>query len=195
MQTQLASMLKLMQTMRQEINELKHDSKGRSSRKSSSHKSKISLSSECDFSLSSSMREALRRGGPGESPSISQIQGDPHGGIDGQKDRRKELDEVKGIPAYPTTAEFAGWKRETRYAVAAASVHPQKALHYILKAEKWNEDVLKLPCDPQLETLEVKFGKALRSILRGDAKREVANLEERVLREQGRLLNGTEIYA
>ena len=103
------------------------------------------------------MQEALRRGGPGESPSISQIQGDPHGGIDGQKDRRKELDEVKGIPAYPTTAEFAGWKRETRYAVAAASVHPQKALHYILKAEKWNEDVLKLTCDLPFETLEVKL--------------------------------------
>ena len=54
---------------------------------------------------------------------------------------------------------------------------------------------MKLPCDPQFETLEVKFGKALRTILRGDAKREVANLEERVLREQGRLLNGSEIYA
>ena len=90
---------------------------------------------------------------------------------------------------------FAGWKREARYAVASASTEPQKALSYVMRAETWTGDILQLPCDPTFETLEVKFGKALRSILRGDAKREVANLEEKVLREQGRLLNGREIYA
>ena len=52
-----------------------------------------------------------------------------------------------------------------------------------------------MPRRAEFQTLEVKFGKALKSILRADVRREVANLEERVLREQGRLLNGTEIYS
>ena len=71
----------------------------------------------------------------------------------------------------------------------------KEALHYIVEAEKWSEDILDMPCEPEFETLEVKFGKALKSILRGDVRREVANLEERAFREQGRLLNGREIYA
>lgn len=51
-----------------------------------------------------------------------------------------------------------------------------------------------MPSNPEFETLEVKLGKSLKAILRGNVKREVANLEERVLGEQGRLLNGTEVY-
>ena len=108
---------------------------------------------------------------------------------------KKELDEIKGIPAYPTTPEFAGWKREVRYAVAAASANPEAALNHVLEAEVWKGEIFDMPRNRQFDTLEAKFGKALRHILRGDVKREVANLEERVLRERRRLLRGTEIYA
>jgi hypothetical protein len=96
----------------------------------------------------------------------------------------------------------SGWERETRYAeaaaaaaaAAAASVQPKTMLHYILQAERWDGDILDMPSNPEFETLQVKIGKALKAMLRGDVKREIANLEERVLREQGRVLNGTEFY-
>ena len=106
---------------------------------------------------------------------------------------RKELDEIKGIPAYPTTLEFAGWKREVRYAVAAASANPEAALNDVLEAEVWKGEIFDMPRN-RFDTLEAKFGKALRHVLRGDVKREAANLEERVLRERRRLLRGSEIY-
>ena len=81
-----------------------------------------------------------------------------------------------------------------RYAVAASSVQPAEALQYVLRAERWKGDILELPSLADFDTLEVKFGKALRIILKGDVRREVANLEEKVLREHGRLLRGTELY-
>ena len=89
--------------------------------------------------------------------------------------RAKELDKVEGIPSYPTTAEIAGWQREVRYAVASASAEPELALHHVLQAEKWSGDILDLPKASELETLELKFGKALKAILRGDVRREIAN--------------------
>ena len=41
----------------------------------------------------------------------------------------------------------------------------------------------------------MKFGKALRAIIKGDSKRELQVVEERVLRQQGKLLDGFQIYA
>ena len=154
---------------------------------------------ECNFSLSSSMQDMVGRlqgNNALKRPPIPHESRDPsESAVRVGSTKRRELDKIEGVPAYPTTAEFSGWKREVRYAVASASTEPQRALAYVLEAEKWTGDILRLGCDPNFDTLEVKFGKALRSILRGDARREVANLEEQVLREQGRLLNGREIYA
>ena len=188
---QNAAILEMMQSMRKDIDEMKANSNRGSSRNSEGNRSRQSSDSEFNFSLSSSIRETLQgvRGSPGNHEDPVAVR------TASAAKQRKELDEVKGIPAYPTTAEYAGWKREARYAVAAASVQPERALRHVLKAEKWRDDILKLPRNLEFETLEVKFGKALKAILRGDAKRELSNLEERVLREQGRLLNGTEIYA
>ena len=72
----------------------------------------------------------------------------------GRTSPRKELDEVKGIPAYPSTAEFAGWKRETRYAAAAASTQPKQMLHHMLQAERWSGGILSMPVDLDFETYE-----------------------------------------
>ena len=148
--------------------------------------------SECKLSISSSMQDAAqtmrnRPSSPDSHPSVL-VQG-------AANTNRKELDEIKGIPAYPTTPEFAGWKREVRYAVEAASANPEAALNHVLEAETWRGEIFDMPRNMQFDTLEVKFGKALRHVLRGDVKREVANLEERVLREKRRLLRGSEIYA
>ena len=99
---------------------------------------------------------------------------------DSDKITRKELDEIKGIPAYPTVAEFAGWKRETRYAVCAASVKPQRTLQYLSEAEDSTTELLQRKIRPEFETLEAKFAKDIRQILRGDIKREISNLEETV---------------
>ena len=62
-------------------------------------------------------------------------------------------------------------------------------------AEKWGREITQIPISNEFETLDIKFGKALRSTVKGDDKRELQNLEERVLREQERLLGGCEIYA
>ena len=64
-----------------------------------------------------------------------------------------------------------------RYAVAAASASQEAALDHVLQADAWKGNIFDMPRYARLETLEAKFGKALRSILRGDVKREVANLE------------------
>ena len=152
--------------------------------------------SDSGFSLTPSALETYQRLQRSQQSPPGDGSGDPIAAVVGTtgSSRRKELDEIKGIPSYPTTPEVAGWLRETRYAVAAASTAPKKVLKRLLEAEKWTGDVLLMPTDPELETLEVKFGKALRAIIKGDNKRELANLEERVLREHQRLLNGTEIY-
>ena len=70
---------------------------------------------------------------------------EPHSGQQVAYNARKELEKVEGIPAYPTTAEIAGWQREVRYAVASASAEPELALHHVLQAEKWSGDILDLP--------------------------------------------------
>ena len=82
-----------------------------------------------------------------------------------------------------------------RYAVSAASVAPMKTLKRVMIAEQWDGEITQIPVDPESETLDIKFGKALRSTVKGDAKRELENLEERVLREQGRWLGGFQMYA
>ena len=168
----------------------------------SSYREDSSSPSESGFSLTSSMQEGLRRAEAQQSNWRSSLGSpDPDGGgpalatISTGGRPKRELDEIKGIPAYPSNAtEEAGWRRETRYVFSAASVVPKKALRVLVAAEAWTDDILKLPMEPELETLEVKFGKALRNIIKGDNKMELSNLEERALREQGKVLNGTEIY-
>ena len=49
--------------------------------------------------------------------------------------RNKELDEIKGIGPWPSTAAFNGWRRNTRYTIAAASSSLQAALEWILVAD------------------------------------------------------------
>ena len=136
--------------------------------------------SECNLSLTSSIQETLHRArGEEKHSSTSELRdSDAVTSRAVRDERRKELDKIEGIPAYPNTAEFAGWKREVRYAVAAASVEPERALRHLLEAEKWEGDATAVPKKREFATLDVKFGKALRAILRGDVRREVANLEE-----------------
>ena len=87
-------------------------------------------------------------------------------------------------------------EREVRYAVAAAaSTHPTVALQWVLSAEAWSGDVAELPMVTVFETLGAKFGKALRRIVKGDNKRELQVLEERILREKKALIDGRQIYA
>jgi len=197
-QAMMLAMMQKIEGMTKEVDHLKQHSNRGSPHNSEGRRSPHSSDSECNLSLTSSLQDTLQRARGQRGPDSFRMQGSPvegHTFASTQPAKGKELDEVKGIPAYPTTAEFAGWKRETRYAVAAASVQPEVALHHVMQAEKWTGDILSLPRRAEFQTLEVKFGKALKSTLRGDVRREVANLEERVLREQGRLLNGTEIYS
>ena len=109
--------------------------------------------------------------------------------------RKNEPEEVRGVPGYPTVVEFGSWRRDVRYAVAAASVDPGRALAWVMKAEKWRNDVTELPVDREFETLGVKWGKALRAVVKGDKRRELQVLEERVLREKSALLDGPQVYA
>ena len=83
-------------------------------------------------------------------------------------DPKKELDEIKGIGPWPSTAAYNAWRRNTRYVIAAGSATPQAALEWIILAEKWKGRVEDLPIDPKWETLGAKVGKALRAILKGD---------------------------
>ena len=99
------------------------------------------------------------------------------------------------MPGYPAVVELGSWRRDVRYAVAAASVDPGRALAWVMKAEKWRNDVTELPVDREFETLGVKWGKALRAVVKGDKRRELQVLEERVLREKSALLDGPQIYA
>ena len=108
---------------------------------------------------------------------------------------KKELDEVKGIKPWPSLPGHAEWRRNTRYVVSAASATPQAALQWLCEAEGWQHDVGKLPVLPEWETLGAKLGKALRAILKGDFLREVANMEEKILRKHGMLLDGRMLYA
>ena len=55
--------------------------------------------------------------------------------------------------------------------------------------------MLDIPEVSEFDTLGVKVGKALKAIVKGDLKRELSVLEERVLRESQRLLDGRQIYA
>ena len=50
------------------------------------------------------------------------------------------------------------------------------------KQTKLSDDILDFPKAYKLEALEVKFGKALRAILRGDARRATSNSKEKALR-------------
>ena len=159
-QEMMSKLLVKVEAMSGDVNKLKQAS-ARSSPNRSEKGSAHSSDSEYHLSITSSLKEELQRGGDGgSSGGASQIQALT------QAPRRnnKELDKVEGIPAYPTVSEFAGWKRETRYAVAAASVNPRKVLHHVLKAERWSGTILDFPSDPEFETLEVKFGKALKAV-------------------------------
>ena len=108
--------------------------------------------------------------------------------------RKKELDEVKGIPQWPTTAQFASWKRDNRYAVCGASATPQEALVFVHNAENYKGELLAMPTQSRWETLAMKWGKALRHIVKGEQKRELAVLEEKVNRTHRTLLSGPMIY-
>ena len=62
------------------------------------------------------------------------------------------------------------------------------------KIEGWKGDVADIGVDPEWETLDAKFGKALRMIIKGDFQREVANLEERAFRKHRGLVGGRMLY-
>ena len=108
--------------------------------------------------------------------------------------RKKELDEVKGIPAWPTTPQFHGWRRTCRYACSGASATPKAALQIMIQAERHvgPMDTFRVPED--FENLGVKFAKALRAILRGDFAKEIQTLEEKWLRRKETLLDGFVLY-
>ena len=55
-------------------------------------------------------------------------------------DKKKELDEVKGIGPSPTVAGWNSWRRSARYAIAGASATPNAALSWLLIAENWSGD-------------------------------------------------------
>ena len=78
------------------------------------------------------------------------------------------MDNVAGIPTYPTSAQLAGSKK--RHAVAAASVHTGETSHSRNATVKWTGKLVELRSDPEFGTLEVKFGKAFKASLRVDVK-------------------------
>ena len=101
--------------------------------------------------------------------------------------KRKEL--------WPTVAEYAQWRRDCRYNVSAAAAYLERALKKLQQADSFKGDVLAFPVEDEWETLGAKFGKALRPILEGDFKREVATMEEASARKGQGLLSGWAIYA
>ena len=107
----------------------------------------------------------------------------------------KEADEIKGIPQYPTVAELGKWRRDVRYAVAAAGVDPDKTVEWITIAENWDGEITEIPAETDFRTLDIKFGKAIRATVKGEANRELSNLEETVLRTHRKLWGGRQIYA
>ena len=106
----------------------------------------------------------------------------------------KEAEEIKGIPPYPSIAEWGAWQRDVRYAVTSASSHPGAALDYVLSGES-GIDPLELNADPNFETLGAKWAMSLRLIVRGELKRELSVLEEQILRTHHRLMDGRQIYS
>ena len=102
---------------------------------------------------------------------------------------------MEGIPPYPDVPGLGNWRREVRYAVVTASAQPDKAKAWLKEAERWTGNVLNLPKVSEFDTLGMKFGKALRVIVKGENRRELAVLQERLDRERNELLDGRQIYA
>ena len=109
-------------------------------------------------------------------------------------DKNKELDKIEGIMQYPDVAGLQGFKRDVRYAVACASRTPKLAVDWLSRADQWTENPMTLPEDPEFETLGIKLGKALRSIVKGEKKRELQVLEDKMIRESGDVIDGRRLY-
>ena len=102
-------------------------------------------------------QEAERKIGPPWDDQPTEVDGVTKGS------KKKELDEVKGIPKWPTVAGYAGSRRGVRYAVYAASSTPKSALKWLSKTKGWRGDVADVPAEAAWETLGAKLGRALRA--------------------------------
>ena len=174
----------------------------------SSQKKKPSRDNSSDSGGSLSMSSSTLRktlsydptttsGGPpggGSGPEHGMAVIDDAFGKDSEKHRRREAEKISGIPKYPSVPEWGGWMRDVRYAVSTASTSPQRALEYVLTGEQGLAP-LDVPFNEEFETLSAKWGKEMRAIVHGDAKRELMVLEEQELRLHRRLLNGLQIYS
>ena len=174
----------------------------------SSQKKKPSRDNSSDSGGSLSMSSSTLRktlsydptttsGGPpggGSGPEHGMAVIDDEFGKDSEKHRRREAEKISGIPKYPSVPEWGGWMRDVRYAISTASTSPQRALEYVLTGEQGLAP-LDVPFNEEFETLSAKWGKEMRAIVHGDAKRELMVIEEQELRLHRRLLNGLQIYS
>ena len=68
-------------------------------------------------------------------------------------------------------------------------------MKYALEAEELKDNPTILATPLSLECLDIKWGRALRAVLPGDMKRELATLEEKAARESASIIGGGAIYA
>ena len=81
-----------------------------------------------------------------------------------------------------------------RYPLCSAPIDPKAALFFAKEAEQWTGDLWDIPENLTFITLGVKWGKASRNIIKGDAKRELAVMEAKACRKHNALLDGRTIY-
>ena len=75
--------------------------------------------------------------------------------------KRKEADRIEALGKYPTTPQWAGWRRNSMRALAAAAAVPQMATDMILRAEEWEGKPEAFIVPPQWENMDAKFGREL----------------------------------
>ena len=109
---------------------------------------------------------------------------------------KRDADEIKGIPAFPTVAAWPGWRRVVFRSTAAAAGFPQDATDMLLAAESWEGLPEKIIVKPEWMRLDAMLGKELKRILAKEVNllREVCTAEDRALRTTNRQLPGLAIY-
>ena len=109
--------------------------------------------------------------------------------------RRREADRIDGMPKFPTVNAWPGWRREVMSCLAASAAVPQMSTDMILRAEKWEGKAERFIVPPEFETLDAKFFKELKKVLKDPVlSREIATLEEKTLRTQHKQLCGMAVY-
>ena len=98
------------------------------------------------------------------------------------------------LGAWPTTIQFASWRRALRAAVASASDRPELATAWIFEVESSSAsfEAFRLDARDRLRTLDAKLAEALGRVVKGETARRVAIASEKAALE-GSLLTGRQI--